>query len=48
MIANGTINKTEEAALPTVPGGGGLDLPTTAQNTTAENVVTQQWPSVSG
>ena len=42
MIANGTINKTEEAALPTVPGSGGLDLPTTAQNTAAENVVAQQ------
>ena len=25
-----------------------LDLPTTAQNTAAESVVTQQWPSVSG
>src|ERR1700678_1969530 len=48
MISAGTINKTEEAALPTVPGSGGLDLPTTAQNTAAENVVTQQWPSVSG
>jgi putative spermidine/putrescine transport system substrate-binding protein len=48
MIANGTINKTEEAALPKVPGSGALDLPTTAQNTAAETVVTQQWPSVSG
>jgi len=48
MISAGTINKTEEAALPSVPGSGGLDLPTTAQNTAAENVVTQQWPSVSG
>jgi putative spermidine/putrescine transport system substrate-binding protein len=48
MITNGTIDKTEEAALPSVPGSGGLDLPTTAQNTTAESVVTQQWPSVSG
>ena len=48
MISAGTINKTEEAALPQVPGGGGLDLPTTAQNTAAETVVTQQWPSVSG
>jgi putative spermidine/putrescine transport system substrate-binding protein len=48
MISAGTINKTEEAALPTVPGSGGLDLPTTAQDTAAESVVTQQWPSVSG
>jgi putative spermidine/putrescine transport system substrate-binding protein len=48
MISGGTIDKTEEAALPTVPGSGGLDLPSTAQNTAAENVVTQQWPSVSG
>jgi putative spermidine/putrescine transport system substrate-binding protein len=48
MISAGSIDKTEEAALPTVPGSGGLDLPTTAQNTAAENVVTQQWPSVSG
>src|ERR1700678_4297369 len=48
LVSNGSINKTEEAALPSVPGSGGLDLPTTAQNTAAENVVTQQWPSVSG
>jgi putative spermidine/putrescine transport system substrate-binding protein len=48
MISAGTINKTEEAALPQVPGSGTLDLPTSAQNTAAENVVTQQWPSVSG
>jgi putative spermidine/putrescine transport system substrate-binding protein len=48
MITAGTIDKTEEAALPSVPGSGGLDLPTDAQNTAAQNVVTQQWPSVSG
>jgi putative spermidine/putrescine transport system substrate-binding protein len=48
MISAGTINKTEEAALPQVPGAGTLDLPTVAQNTAAETVVTQQWPSVSG
>jgi putative spermidine/putrescine transport system substrate-binding protein len=47
MIANGTINKTAEAALPTVPGSGTLVLPTDAEQTTAENVVAQQWPSVS-
>ncbi len=48
MISAGTINKTAEAALPAVPGSGTLLLPTTAENTAAENVVAQQWPSVSG
>jgi putative spermidine/putrescine transport system substrate-binding protein len=48
MISAGTINKTAEAALPAVPGSGTLELPTTAENTTAENVVAQQWPSVAG
>jgi putative spermidine/putrescine transport system substrate-binding protein len=47
LISAGTINKTAEAALPSVPGSGALQLPTTAQNTTAENTVAQQWPSVS-
>ncbi len=46
MIAAGTINKTWEAALPAVPGSGTLVLPTEAEETTAENVVAQQWPSV--
>jgi putative spermidine/putrescine transport system substrate-binding protein len=48
MISAGTINKTAQAALPVVPGNGLLQLPTSAQLTTAESVVTQQWPSVSG
>src|ERR1700728_4281141 len=48
MIANGTINTTEEAALPTVPGSSTLTLPTIAQQTAAGTVVSQQWPSVSG
>jgi putative spermidine/putrescine transport system substrate-binding protein len=48
LISAGTINKAAEAALPTVPGSGTLQLPTTAQETTAENVVAQQWPTVSG
>ena len=46
MEAAGTIDKTAEAALPQVPGSGSLQLPTTAQVTTAGNVVAQQWPSV--
>ncbi len=48
LISAGTINKTAQAALPMVPGSGTLDLPTTAQETTAQNVVAQQWPSVAG
>jgi putative spermidine/putrescine transport system substrate-binding protein len=46
MQAAGTINKAAEAALPQVPGSASLQLPTTAQVTTAGNVVAQQWPSV--
>jgi len=48
MITAGTINKTAEAALPTVPGSGTLALPTTAQETAAEAVVAAKWPSVAG
>jgi putative spermidine/putrescine transport system substrate-binding protein len=48
MITAGTINKTEEAALPQVPGSGALVLPSTAEQTTAGTVVAQQWPSVAG
>ena len=46
METAGTINKTAQAALPAVPGGGTLQLPTSVQQTTAGNVVAQQWPSV--
>jgi putative spermidine/putrescine transport system substrate-binding protein len=46
LISAGTINKTAEAALPTVPGSGTLQLPTSAETTTAGTVVAQQWPSV--
>jgi len=46
LISAGTINKTAEAALPTVPGSGTLVLPTSAEQTTAGTVVAQQWPSV--
>ncbi len=48
LIANGTIDKPAEAALPSVPGSGKLSLPTEAQQTAAQTVVTQQWPSVTG
>jgi putative spermidine/putrescine transport system substrate-binding protein len=46
LISAGTIDKTAQAALPTVPGSGTLQLPTSAQTTTAGTVVAQQWPSV--
>ncbi len=46
LTSAGTINKTAAAALPPVPGSGGLQLPTTAQQTAAAAGVTQQWPSV--
>jgi putative spermidine/putrescine transport system substrate-binding protein len=48
LISAGTINKTAQAALPAVPGSGTLQLPTSAEQTTAQNVVAQQWPTVSG
>jgi putative spermidine/putrescine transport system substrate-binding protein len=48
LISAGTIDKKAEAALPAVPGSASLTLPTDAQQTTAQNVVTQQWPSVTG
>jgi putative spermidine/putrescine transport system substrate-binding protein len=46
LTSAGTIDKTAAAALPVVPGSGGLSLPTTAQQTAAAAVVSQQWPSV--
>jgi putative spermidine/putrescine transport system substrate-binding protein len=49
MVAAGTVNKSAYDALPVVPGSSStLQLPTEAQQTTAGNVVAQQWPSVSG
>ncbi len=45
MITAGTVDKAANAALPPVPGGT-LQLPTPAQQTTAQSVVAQQWPSV--
>jgi putative spermidine/putrescine transport system substrate-binding protein len=44
----GTADATALAALPSVPGGGTIDLPTNAQITAAEQVVTQQWASAVG
>ena len=49
MVSAGTVNQTAYTALPAVPGGSStLQLPTSAEQTTAGNVVAQQWPSVSG
>ena len=48
LISAGTIDKAAQAALPAVPGSGQLELPTAAENTAAQAVVAQQWPSVSG
>jgi putative spermidine/putrescine transport system substrate-binding protein len=46
LVTNGTVNTAANAALPAVPGSSTLQLPTIAQQTTAGNVVDQQWPSV--
>jgi len=49
MVSAGTVNQTAYTALPAVPGGSStLQLPTSAEFTTAGSVVAQQWPSVSG
>ena len=49
MVSAGTVNQTAYNALPSVPGSSStLQLPTSAEQTTAGNVVAQQWPSVSG
>ena len=49
LVSAGTVNKTAYNALPSVPGSSSaLQLPTSAEQTTAGNVVAQQWPSVSG
>jgi putative spermidine/putrescine transport system substrate-binding protein len=47
LVANGTVDKTAYAALPPSPSGTPT-FPSEAQSTTAENVVTQTWPSVIG
>jgi len=49
LVSAGTVDKTAYNALPSVPGGSStLQLPTSAEFTTAGSVVAQQWPSVSG
>jgi putative spermidine/putrescine transport system substrate-binding protein len=49
MVSAGTVNQSAYTALPSVPGSSStLVLPTSAEFTTAGNVVAQQWPSVSG
>jgi putative spermidine/putrescine transport system substrate-binding protein len=47
MIANGTVDKAALAALPPAPSGTPT-YPTQQQSTAAEDLVTQQWPSVIG
>jgi putative spermidine/putrescine transport system substrate-binding protein len=42
LVANGTVNKAAEAALPPAPSAN-LVFPTQAQQAAAENVVTQNW-----
>ena len=47
LVSAGTEDKTAYAALPPAPAGG-VTFPSIAQQNTAETVVAQQWPSVSG
>jgi putative spermidine/putrescine transport system substrate-binding protein len=47
LVANGTVNKTAYAALPPAPAGT-FTFPSIAQQNSAENVVAQQWPTVTG
>ena len=47
LVANGTVNKTAEAALPPAPSGS-LTFPSSAQAAAAETVVTQNWPTQVG
>jgi putative spermidine/putrescine transport system substrate-binding protein len=46
LIKNGTVDKAAEAKLPAAPAT--TSFPTAAQLAAAENVVTQQWPTVLG
>jgi len=47
LVSAGTVNKPAYDALPAVPGASTtLQLPTTAQQTAAGTVLSQQWPSV--
>jgi putative spermidine/putrescine transport system substrate-binding protein len=47
LVANGTVNKAAEAALPPAPSGA-LTFPSSAQSATAETVLTQNWPTQVG
>jgi putative spermidine/putrescine transport system substrate-binding protein len=47
LVADGTVDKTAYAALPAAPSSP-LQLPTIAEQNTAEGVVAQQWSSISG
>jgi putative spermidine/putrescine transport system substrate-binding protein len=47
LVSDGTVNKTALAALPPAPSGT-LTFPSSAQAATAENVVTQNWPTQVG
>jgi len=46
LVSAGTVDKTAYNQLPAVPGSGTLALPSIAQQTTAGDVLSQQWPSV--
>jgi putative spermidine/putrescine transport system substrate-binding protein len=47
LVADGTVNKTAEAALPPAPSTT-LTFPSSAQSAAAETVVTQNWPTQVG
>ena len=47
LVSNGTVNKTAYDALPAAPSQP-LQLPSIAEQNTAETVVAQQWSSISG
>jgi putative spermidine/putrescine transport system substrate-binding protein len=47
LVKNGTANKTALAALPKAPSGA-ITFPSVAQNTAAENLVSQDWASAVG
>jgi putative spermidine/putrescine transport system substrate-binding protein len=47
LVADGTVDKKAYDSLPPAPAGA-VTFPSVAQQATAQNVVTQQWPSVTG
>ena len=46
LVSAGTVDKTAYNALPAVPGSSQLQLPSASQQTAAQGIVAQQWPSV--